>query len=90
MKIKVKKQVDTLENLILKEETKPIEYKSNNRPESINIFSELINKRKELMNELYGSVDYNDLNFKYVGSTKDVSFYEYKYFKELFNEIKNN
>ena len=71
MKIKVKKQVDTLENLILKEETKPTEYKSNNRPESINIFSELINKRKELMNELYDSVDYNDLNFKYVGSTKD-------------------
>ena len=90
MKIKVKKQVDTLENLIPKEETKPIEYKSNNRPKSINIFSELINKRKELMNELYDSVDYNNLNFKYVGSTKDVSFYEFKYFKELFNKIKNN
>ena len=36
------------------------------------------------MNELYGSVDYNNLNFEYVGPTKDVGFYEYKGSKELF------
>ena len=42
------------------------------------------------MSELYGSVDYNNLKFEYVGSTKDVSFYEYKDSKELFNAIKNN
>ena len=42
------------------------------------------------MNELYESVDYNDLKFEYVGPTKDVSFYEYMDSKELFNEIKNN
>ena len=42
------------------------------------------------MSELYDSVDYNNLNFKYVGPTKDVSFYEYKHSKELFNAIKNN
>ena len=42
------------------------------------------------MNELYDSVDYNNLNFKYVGPTKDASFYEYKNSKELFNAIKNN
>ena len=29
------------------------------------------------MNKLYDSVDYNNLNFEYVGSTEDVSFYEY-------------
>ena len=42
------------------------------------------------MSELYDSVDYNNLKFEYVGPTKDVSFYEYKDSKELFNVIKNN
>ena len=40
------------------------------------------------MNELNESVDYNKLDFKYVGNTKDVSFYIY--FMKCFNEIKNN
>ena len=39
------------------------------------------------MNDLYDSVDYNNLNFKYVGPTKDVSFYEYMDSKELFDVI---
>ena len=85
-----KKQVDALENLKLKEETKPIEDKLNNQSRATIIFNELINKRKELMSKLYDSVDYNNLNFEYVGPTKDVSFYEYKDFEELFNAIKNN
>ena len=42
------------------------------------------------MSQLYDSVDYNNLKFEYVGSTKDVSFYEYIDSKELFNKIKNN
>ena len=42
------------------------------------------------MKELYDSVDHNNLKFEYVGSTKDVSFYEYRDFKELFNAIKDN
>ena len=42
------------------------------------------------MNELYQSVNKNKLYFEYVGNTKDVSFYEYMHFKELFDEIKNN
>ena len=74
----------------LKEETKPIEDKSNNQSRATIIFNDLINKRKELMNKLYDSVDYNNLKFEYVGPTKDVSFYEYKDSKELFNAIKNN
>ena len=85
-----KKQVDALENLKPKEETKPIEDKSNNQSKATIIFNELINKRKELMSELYDSVDYNNLKFEYVGPTKDVSFYEYKDSKELFNMIKNS
>ena len=85
-----KKQVDALENLKPKEETKPIEDKSNNQSKATIIFNELINKRKALMKELYDSVDYNNLKFEYVGPTKDVSFYEYKDSKELFNAIKNN
>ena len=42
------------------------------------------------MSELYDSVDYNNLKCEYVGPYKEVSFYEYKDFEELFNEIKNN
>ena len=42
------------------------------------------------MSKLYDSVDYNNLNFKYVGPTKDVSFYEYMNFKELFDAIRSS
>ena len=42
------------------------------------------------MSKLYDSVDYNNLKFEYVGSAKDVSFYEYKDSKELFNMIKSS
>ena len=41
------------------------------------------------MKKFYESVDYNNLNFEYVGPAKDVSFYRYKDSKELFNAIKN-
>ena len=69
-----KKQVDALENLKLKEETKPIKDLPNNQSTAAVIFNDLINKRKKLMSELYDSVDYNNLNFEYVGSNKDVRF----------------
>ena len=46
-----KKQVDALENLKLKEETKPIEDKSNNQPKATDIFNKLINKREELIRD---------------------------------------
>ena len=42
------------------------------------------------MSELYGSVDYNSLNFENVGPTESVSFYGCNDFKELFNAIKNS
>ena len=45
---------------------------------------------KERMKKLYDSVDYNNLKFEYIGTTKDVSFYEYKNSKELFTAIKTN
>ena len=90
MKIKVKKQIDALENLKSKQETKPIEDKSNNQSRTKVIFNELINKRKELMSELHDRVDYNNLKFEYVGPTKDVSLYEYRNSKEPFSAIKNN
>ena len=85
-----KKQVDALENLKLKGETKPIEDKHNNQSRVTIIFNKVINKRKELTSKLYDSVDYNNLKFEYVGPTNDVSFYKYKDSKELFNAIKNN
>ena len=90
MKIKEKKQVDALEKLKQKEEARPIEDKPNNQSRAAIIFNVLINKRKELMNKLYDSVDYNNLKFEYVGRSKDVSFYEYRNWKELFNAIRNS
>ena len=42
------------------------------------------------MKELHDSVDYENLNFQYVGPTEDVSFYKYKDSGELFNAIKDN
>ena len=84
-----KKQVEALEKLRPKEETKPIEGKSNNQSRTVTIFNELINKRKELMNKLYHSVGYNNLKFEYVGPTKDIRFYENRDSKELFNAIRD-
>ena len=81
-----KKQVDALEKL----RPKPIEDKRNNQSRAAIIFNDLINKRKELMNKLYDSVHHNNLKFEYVSGNKDVSFYEYKDSKALFNAIRNS
>ena len=54
-----------------KEETKPIENNSNNQSRATIIFNDLINKRKKTMNELYDSIDYNNLKLEYIGPTKD-------------------
>ena len=78
MKIEEKRQVDALEKLKPKQETKPIEDKPNNHSRAATIFNELISKRKELMNKFYDSVDYNNLKFEYIGPTEVVSFLEYK------------
>ena len=85
-----KKQVDALEKLRPNEETKPIEDKPNNHSRAAFIFNDLINKRKELINKLYDSVDYNNLKIEYVGPTEDVSFYGYMDSKELFNAIRDS
>ena len=78
-----------MDDLKPKEQTKPMEDKSNNLPKATIIFNDLINKRKTIMSELHDTVDYNNLKLEYVGPTKDVSFYEYMDSKELFNAIKN-
>ena len=82
------KQIDALKNLRPKEQTKGTEDKSNKKSKATVIFNDLINKRKEIMSELYVSVDYNNLKFEYVDPTKDVSFYECWDSKEHFNAIK--
>ena len=84
------KQVDALKDLKPKEQTKPIEGKSNNQSKATIIFNDLINKRRKIMSKLYDTVDYNNLKFEYIDPTKDVSFYEYMDSKELFNKIRDN
>ena len=83
-----KKQVDALENLKPKEETKPIEDKSNTQSKAAIIFNKLINGRKDLMKELYDRIDYNNLKFEYVNKNKDASFYVYMDLKQLLSAIK--
>ena len=73
-----------------KEETKPIEDKSNNQPKAAIIIHKLNNERKVLMKELYDRVDYNNLEFESVSKNKGASFYEYMDSKQLFSAIKNN
>ena len=86
-----KKQIDALKVLEPKEETKPIEDKSNKQSKAKAIFSDLINKRKDLIKELHDKVDYKNLNFKYVDKkNNDVIFYGYKDSKERFSAIKDN
>ena len=85
-----KKQVDALKYLKLKEQIKAIQGKSNNHSRATVIFDDLINSRKNIMNELYDNVDYDNIKFEYIGPTKDASFYEYRNSKEPLNAIKNN
>ena len=84
-----KKQVDALENLKLKEETKPIENKPNNRSR-VTLYLMMLLTKEKIMRELHDSVDYNNLNFEYVDPTNDVRCYEYMDCKGIFNAIKND
>ena len=89
LKIKGKK-IDALKDLKPKEQTKPIEDKPNNKSKAAIILDNLINKRKDLMKELYDSIDHVNLKFEFVCPTNDVSFYESRDSKELFNGITDN
>ena len=60
------KQVNALKNLKLK----AIEGESNIKSIDSFILNNLINERKKVMNELYDSVDYKNLSFKYADSKK--------------------
>ena len=70
-----------------KEEAKLIEDKPNNQPRASIIFNDLINKRNELMSELYNSLDYNNLNFKYVDPKNNyVSFMNIQILKNFLTQ----
>ena len=71
-----------------KEETKPIEDKSNNQSKAAIMFKWSYLQKKKILSELHDSIDYNTLKLEYVGPTKDLGFYEYKDSKELFNTKK--
>ena len=57
------KQIDSLKDLKPKEQTKPIEDKSNNKPKTTIIFNELITEKKKIISKLYDNVIYNNLKF---------------------------
>ena len=89
---KGQKQINALETLKPKVQTKPIQDKSNNQSKASIMFNNLIKKRNlyEKLSELYDNVDYNNLKLDSVAPTKGISFYQYMDSKELFNAIKNN
>ena len=67
------KQVEALKDLKPKAINDKSEEK-NSLPRSTIIFKILLAKEKKILSELYDSVDYNDLNFEYVGPTKNIIF----------------
>ena len=70
-----------------KEEAKLIEDKPNNQPRASITFNDLINKRNELMSELYNSLDYSNLNFKYVDPKNNyVSFMNIEILKNFLTQ----
>ena len=86
------KKVDALKDLKPKRQTKANGDKSddkNNQSKTSEIFNDLNEKRKNILNELYENVDMNKLCFKYEGSTKDLNFNEYYDSKQFFNGIIN-
>ena len=91
MKIKEKKKVDALTDLKEKQLAIGVKDKSddkNDQSKTSEIFADLIEKRKNIMNELYENVDMNKLYFKYEVPTKDVDFNKYYDYKQLFDKIK--
>ena len=68
------KYIQALKKLKPKEQTKSIQGKSNNQSRAIIIFNEPINKRKNIMNELYNCINKKKLYFEYVDLTKNVNF----------------
>ena len=77
------------EKLKPKEQTKSTEGKFNNQSIATTIFNNLLNKRKNVTNQLYKAVVKNKLYFEYEGLTKKVILYEYMDPKELFDQLKN-
>ena len=80
------KQVQALKDLKPEEQTKAVEGKSNNQSMSANIFNDLINKIKSIMNDLFESVDKNQLYFEYVGCTKEYVFMNIIILKNFFTK----
>ena len=67
------KQVEALKDLKPKAINDKSEEK-NSLPRSTIIFKILLAKEKKILSELYDSIDCNDLNFEYVGPTKNIIF----------------
>ena len=79
-----KKQVDALkEKQVKATEDKSVD--KNNQSTSAKIFNDLIEKTKNIMNELHDDIDLYKLHFKYEVPTKDINLNQYYDSKELFN-----
>ena len=88
------KQVEALKDLKPKEQTKPIEDKSNDQSKATfssytKLYLVILLTKEKLMSELHDSFDYDNLQFQYICPTNDVRFCEYMDSKELFNAINN-
>ena len=88
-----KKQVDALKDLKDNKEkwAEAIEEKSDDKSDqsqAADIFNDLIEKRRNIMNDLYENFDMNKLYFMWECATKDANFNEYYDSKQHLNGIK--
>ena len=89
-----KKQVGALKDLKDNKEkwAEAIEEKSDDKSDqsqAADIFNDLIEKRRNIMNDLYENFDMNKLYFMWECATKDANFNEYYDSKQHLNGIKN-
>ena len=87
-----KKQVETLENLKSKEQTKAIEDKSDWKlSKQKEIYNRLLNKRLDEIQKISKEIDFNNLTYYFKSSNISlINFIKFKGPLSFFNQIKNS
>ena len=87
-----KKQVDALENLKPKEQTKAITYKSDdddNTPISKEIYDEILEERMDEILKMSREIDYKNLVYGFKGPTSSISFSKFAGPMYTYDQLKN-
>ena len=87
-----KKQVDALENLKPKEQTKAITYKSDdddNTPISKEIYDEILEERMDEILKMSREINYSNLVYDFKGPTPSINFAMFGGPMYTYNQLKN-